>query len=190
MTAAGRPSPTRPLLHTIVRSAVDGTGAARGWLLAVDGDDLGLVAAHPYEATGPQPGAKVPAGSGVAGYVVSSGQPLALSPVGPEARFAGGLEAHTATGPPASVVCVPCESDGEIVGALQLVDKAGGSFTFDDVEIATLLGTIAGGALAETVARTVPDPGALGEGLRRLATTDLSRYATVAPIVEALLRHG
>jgi hypothetical protein len=88
-------------------------------------------------------------------------------------------------------VCVPCERDGEVVGALQLVDKAAGSFTFDDVEIVTLLGTIAGAALTEAVPGLPPPaPAALGRDLERLAATDPSRYGTVASILEGLLGHG
>lgn len=184
------PVPARPLLHTIVRTAVDATGASRGWLLAVDGADLRLMAAHPYEATAALHGVRLPAG-GVAGYVVSSGQPLALSPRSDEALFVGGVEQLLGPVRPTSVVCVPCERDGEVVGALQLVDRAAGSFTFDDVEIVTLLGTIAGAALTEAVAGTAPPaPASLGRDLERLAVTDPSRYRTVASILEALLGHG
>jgi GAF domain-containing protein len=190
-TATADAAPARPLLHTIVRSAVDATGAARGWLLAADGADLRVVAAHPYETTATLRGVRVPAGSGVAGYSVSSGQPLALSRRSDEALFVGGIEELLGPAPPASVVCVPCESDGNVVGALQIVDKPAGSFTFDDVEIVTLLGSIAGAALTEAVAgATAPVPAMLGRDLERLAATDPSRYGTVASIVEALLGHG
>jgi GAF domain-containing protein len=149
------------------------------------------VAAHPYETTAALRDVRVPAGSGVAGYAVSSGQPLALSPRSDEALFVGGVEELLGPAPPANVVCVPCESDGRVVGALQLVDKPAGSFTFDDVEIVTLLGSVAGAALAEaTPGVPVPSPPTLGRELELLAATDPLRYGRVASIFEALLGHG
>jgi GAF domain-containing protein len=182
--------PARPTLTAIVAAAVESTGATAGWILERRDDDLVIVAASggsPQWATS-LIGRSTPVGSGTASLVVQSGQPVALQPGG------GGLTDEISTDllgrVPVSLVCVPCTTDEHALGALQLVDKAGGSgFGFDDVEVASVLGTIAGAALADagTAAVDRPDPAKLGADLSRLADVDPARYQAVAVVIEALL---
>jgi hypothetical protein len=179
----------RPLLQVIVSTVVDATAAGAGWLAAVvDGTELAVVAAAAEE-----PGRvrsmlwqRTGLGSGTAGFVVQSGQPVALQPGGSSTdEWAETLLGRGPTG----LLCVPCLDEDQCVGALELVDKAGGGpFSFDDVEITTLVGQIAGAALAEGVgASRVPAPDQLAGDLGRLATADPSRYAALARAVGALL---
>ena len=74
-------------------------------------------------------------------------------------------------------------------GVLEVIDKQdGGRFSIDDVEIVTLLGGIAGAALADAGdAVPVVSPDELASGLRQLAVADPARYASVAEAVRALL---
>jgi hypothetical protein len=93
---------------------------------------------------------------------------------------------------PASVLCVPCHYDDAVVGALELVDKPGGApFSFDDVELVTLLGSIAGAALsasgAEVMARP---PNEYARELAQLAASDPVAYARLSVVLEALLARG
>ena len=82
---------------------------------------------------------------------------------------------------PASVLCVPCAHDDDVLGVLELVDKAGGGpFTFDDVELITVLANIAGSALAESAGGVVRSPDELGGELRQLAADDPTAYVAVA----------
>ena len=98
----------------------------------------------------------VPVGAGTVGYVVSSGQPMAIAPRGADPRLSEGLGARLGR-MPASLLCVPCHHEDAIVGALELVDKAGGApFSIDDVELVTLLGGIAGAALSLAARRCRP----------------------------------
>ncbi|MCA1706572.1 MAG: GAF domain-containing protein [Actinobacteria bacterium] len=169
-------------------AALMATGAGAGWILGVRGEELEVSAAVSAEA-GTLVGTSVPAGAGSAGFVVSSGQPLAISPRGDDPRFGDGM-ALIGGRQPTSVLCVPCATDDRVVGALEVVDKAGGgSFSFDDVELATSLAGIAGVAMTsfEAVAPTVPDPDELAGTLRRLAAADPGGYATTATLVAALL---
>jgi hypothetical protein len=78
------------------------------------------------------------------------------------------------------------------VGALELVDKrAGGSFTYDDLELATLLAGIAGAALvAEQGAHPVPSPAELGGELEQLLAIDDRRYRAVAAVVSGLIANA
>ena len=94
---------------------------------------------------------------------------------------------------PTSVLSVPTATAAGVVGVLELVDKiGGGNFTFDDVELASLLVDIAGVALAhaEESTSSVPPPSELGGALDRLAASDPVRYAAVGAAVAAPLNRG
>ena len=190
VTPVAAPTSSSPVLETLMAAAVDATAASRGWLLALVGDELRVVAAHGENA--PQwVGRQGPVG-GWAGSVVANGRPVALSPEGNDPRFGGDL--LVGGGPrPSSLMCFPCPSGGRVVGALLLVDKAAGApFSLDDVELVTRLADIAGADIAETagdIAAVVPGPDELGRGLAQLAGMDASRYATLANVVSQLL-HG
>lgn len=180
---------SQPVLDELVRCAAETTAAELGFLLRADGGSLSVVATIGEAAAGLR-GTQVPADAGVAGYVVASGQPLALGARSGDPRLSEGLTGMLAS-PPESVLCVPCASDEATMGALQLLDKAEGHFTFDDVELATLFAGIAGVALADPAgAATVPDAAELGGELQRLAHADPGRYTTIARVVEALLARG
>jgi GAF domain-containing protein len=187
-----------PVLHAIVRAAVDATGAARGWLVAADPTGTTIVAAVGDEASN-LIGATIEPGTGTAGFVIASGQPIALVPRDNDPRFDQGVTALLGPGPgrhrPSSVLSVPCASEDDVVGALELIDRTDGGvggnsgFTFDDVELATLLAGIAGVALTQDRggSAAVPEPQQLSSELSRLADEDPTRYAAVAAAVSALL---
>lgn len=75
---------------------------------------------------------------GVAGYVFSTGQPLALSDVARDARF--GRETAEQTGyVPRSLIAVPLVDDHGILGVLEVLDKRDeAGFDLRDVELATV----------------------------------------------------
>lgn len=183
---------TDSVLAAIGKAALDVTGAAAGWVVGVDGEHL-VVRAVTGAAPESLVGTLVAASGGAVGYVVSSGQPLALATRASDALAAEGL-AGVLGRAPGSVLCVPCEADDVVVGALELVDKAGGgSFSFDDVELVTLLAGIAGVAIvsgrgAAEGRQPGPSPADLAEGLARLATDAPARYAAVAEVVATLVR--
>jgi GAF domain-containing protein len=83
-------------------------------------------------------GLAIGSSEGVAGYVFSTGQPLALSDVARDARF--GREAAEQTGyVPRSLIAVPLIDDVGILGVLEILDKRGdGAFDLRDVELATV----------------------------------------------------
>jgi GAF domain-containing protein len=177
-----------PVLQAVVGAAVGATPASRGWVLALHDGELRVVAAV-GEGAGDLIGVDVP-GGGTAGFVASSGQPIALAPRSDDARLAEGVIALLASRP-TSILSVPCGGD-DVVGVLELVDKAGGGpFSFDDVEMATLLAGIAGAALeapgGEVAARP---PAEIGAELGRLASADPEAYARLATVVDALLSRG
>jgi GAF domain-containing protein len=178
-------------VQVIVDAAVDATGAAVGWLAVIDGDHLEVAGASAQDATTAAAlvGRRIAAGVGTAGFVVQSGQPVALRPgTGGAGDQAG---AALIGREPTSLVCVPCSGSGDAVGVLQVVDKFGGeAFDFDDIEVLTLLGTIGGAAIADAGgdAAYIPAPARIAADLDNLATADPERYAAVAGMISSLLR--
>ena len=83
-------------------------------------------------------GLAIESSQGVAGYVFSTGQPLALSDVARDSRF--GRETAEQTGyVPRSLIAVPLIDDEGILGVLEVLDKRGeGGFDLRDVELATV----------------------------------------------------
>jgi GAF domain-containing protein len=83
-------------------------------------------------------GLAIGSSEGVAGYVFSTGQPLALSDVASDARF--GRQTAEQTGyVPRSLIAVPLVDDEGILGVLEILDKRGdGGFDLHDVELATV----------------------------------------------------
>jgi GAF domain-containing protein len=180
-----------PVLQALVEAAVTGTGGTDGWLLIPRGSALEVVAAAGPHATDVL-GAMVDADAGAAGFVLGSGQPMALSPRADDPRAAQGVAAIIGHRP-RSVLCIPCESDAGVAGVLEIVDKADHAmFSFDDVELATLIAGVGGVAL-ETLgashARAL-GPDELAGELRRLAANDPNRYEVVASLIAALLASG
>jgi phosphoserine phosphatase RsbU/P len=179
-----------PVLQAIARAALDATGAAAGWVLALEGERLRAVGAA-GERAGELVEVELPADAGTAGYVVSSGQPIAIAPRGADPRLSEGLGARLGRWP-SSVLCVPCLYDDAVLGAMELVDKAGGGpFSFDDVELVTLLGGIAGVALGVAGTEVTPRPPAeFAAELAALAGSDPAAYARLSVVLEALLARG
>jgi GAF domain-containing protein len=164
-----------PLLQHIVTAAVHATGAAGGWLVALDegSDQLVVVAAAGTRGVD-RIGATVGDDDETSfAFVVSSGQPIALEQ-------------------PQTVMCVPCEDDDLVVGAIELVDKIGGRFTLDDLEIVGVLADVAAVALRLGAggAVLVPTPAELTRLLEDLARDDLVRYSHVAALITSLVERG
>jgi signal transduction protein with GAF and PtsI domain len=77
----------------------------------------------------------LPLGEGLAGYVASTGQPLAISNVEEDARFAAAFAQKVAY-IPRNILCVPMILGDRTVGVLEMLDKRGESpFGVRDMEI-------------------------------------------------------
>lgn len=178
-------------LQAITEAAAEATAASHAWLLALDGDGLVAIVAVGTDA-GQAAGHVIRAGEGSTGYVLASGQPLALQPRPGDAH--PWADQHPLLRRvPRSILAVPCEAADGLVGVLELVDAVSGSFSFDDVEVVGLLGSIAGAALAEGMRhgpRDVAHPDQLGRELAQIFADDPSRYARIAVVLEALLSDG
>lgn len=109
---------------------------------------------------------------GIAGYVYSTGQPLALSDVASDPRFNRGAAEQTGY-VPRSIAAVPLVDEGVTVGVLQVLDKRGSpTFSLRDME---MLAVFAGQAtVAISAARVQRDTTRLLRGvLAELTPTSL-----------------
>lgn len=70
-------------------------------------------------------GLRIPAGHGIAGWVVSSGQPIALQDVARDPRFARDV-ADQIGYTPSSILAMPLETEREMLGVIEVLDPHGG----------------------------------------------------------------
>ena len=175
-----------PVLASLCAAACTATGATSAWVIAVTGDRLSVVAAR--GAVGSRVRGLVVDVDGSAGFVAASGQPMALTPRPGDQNVAGGVLGAVSI-VPSSLLSLPCIDGDGVVGVLELVDKLGGErFSFDDVEIGTLLASVAGPALQQRSQQPrAASPDSIAAQLRALADDDPARYAQVAWVIAQLL---
>ncbi|HEU0236796.1 MAG TPA: GAF domain-containing protein [Candidatus Limnocylindrales bacterium] len=130
-------------------------------------------------------GLVVEPGEGIAGFVLATSQPIAISDVATDPRF--DREAAAATGyVPRSLLAVPLESGDRVIGVLEVLDRRGGNaFDLRDVSLAGVFARQA--AIAIEVSRTERDVVELvAAGLAAAASAaGTSADGTVADVAEA-----
>jgi signal transduction protein with GAF and PtsI domain len=116
-------------------------------------------------------GLSIPPDQGLAGYVFSTGQALALSDVANDSRF-GRATAEKTAYIPSSIVAVPLVDDAGTIGVLEVLDKRDSvAFSLRDVELAAVFARQA--AVAISASRIERDTTVLlTEVLGRLAAAD------------------
>ncbi|MGE0657266.1 MAG: GAF domain-containing protein [Pyrinomonadaceae bacterium] len=67
---------------------------------------------------------KVPAGKGIAGFVLSSGQPMAVSDVGEETSFYSEVDKRTGYSTQL-ILATPLSHNGEVIGVLEYINRRG-----------------------------------------------------------------
>jgi signal transduction protein with GAF and PtsI domain len=84
---------------------------------------------------------KVPAGKGIAGFVFSSGQPMAVADVGEEESFYAEVDKKTGYSTQ-TILATPLRHNGEIIGVLEYVNRIGEppyeAFTPEEMDQAAL----------------------------------------------------
>jgi GAF domain-containing protein len=132
-------------------------------------------------------GLSVAPSQGIAGYVFSTGQPLALSDVGSDPRFDRATAERTGY-VPRSIAAVPLVDGQGAVGVLQVLDKRGSpTFSLRDME---LLAVFAGQAAAAISATRVQRDAQslLSEVLRQVGQTELTEDQIEVVAAEATAR--
>lgn len=127
---------------TLLRSIVDATvgifeaeAASISLLHDASGALRFVVAAGPQGQ--PVVGMTIQPTQGLAGYVFSTGESIALADPARDPRF--GMDVAEQTGyVPRSILAVPLEDGARTLGVLEVFDKRDGAFTMQDIEIASL----------------------------------------------------
>jgi GAF domain-containing protein len=129
------------LLQSIVEVAriVFGAAAASVFLLDQQSDEL-VFEAVAGEGEDQLIGTRFPSSTGLAGWVVMSGQALLVDDVTQSPQFA--REAAESTGyVPSSIMAAPLIADGECIGVLEVLDR--GTRTRDELSDVDLIGMLA-----------------------------------------------
>ncbi|HKB19899.1 MAG TPA: GAF domain-containing protein [Gaiellaceae bacterium] len=116
---------------------------------------------------------RVPLGHGIAGGVAISGQPMAVSDVQHDERWAAEIGERVGYTPD-SILCVPLFYGDSVIGVLELLDKEGAA-SFDDGDIATLSLFASQAAVAIGQSRVMEDTGALVAAILRSSVADGSK---------------
>jgi GAF domain-containing protein len=174
------------LLVSIVEMGRLVLGAAACSLAVLDRDEEHLVFRAACGAgAGEVTGLRLPVSRGIAGWVVSSGQPIAVHDVRADPRFAADIAASTGY-VPRSILAAPLTASGEPVGVIEVLDRSPADGR-DDMDLLTRLAAQAALGL-ELVDRTAgvtaaPDPqavlaevGRLGPAEQRAAAALLSGF--------------
>jgi GAF domain-containing protein len=132
-------APADDLLATIAGTAVVVLEAQAASIAVLDARAGRLVfraAAGP--AAGDVVGLSIDASAGIAGYAVTSGQPLAVADAASDPRFDRSVAEATGY-VPSTLLAAPLIDGAGTVGVLEALDRRGGSFTLHDLDVATAI---------------------------------------------------
>lgn len=195
--AAVEPPGADRLLASLAETArrLFGARACSIALLSETGDELVYTTASGSGAEAVT-GLRMPAGHGIAGWVVQSGQPVAVADVRADPRFAPDVAESTGYLPEA-IVAAPVESDRGVIGVLSVLDRDAGRPGADEdllllqvfceqaaiaLETARSLREMAGvllGALARAAGDGTPLAAALAHAAAAPADDDLAALAAL-----------
>lgn len=135
------------LLGQIMASAAELTGAETSSLLLLDeaaGElTVEVATGEPGEAVVRE---RVPAGQGIAGWVVENGEPLLVEDPKSDPRFYGGIDEKTGF-ETRNILAVPMTTRERTIGVIEVINKREGGFDERDKKVA--------GALANHAATAV-----------------------------------
>jgi GAF domain-containing protein len=152
--------------------AVFGAAACSIALLTDDGSELVFTTSSGGSAE--ITGLRLPAGDGIAGWVATTGAPLAVDDLVNDQRFAASFASSTGYSPSA-ILAAPIELDDRLLGVIEVLDRdAERAGAGDDLELLTLFGRQAAVAL-DAAERSRRIGALLLEALDRVdADTDLA----------------
>lgn len=117
--------PLKVSIRDILRVSAVEVGAREASVLIRDGveGDLRFLSAT-GEVASKLLNLKIPAGKGIAGFVMSSGQPMAVSNVGEEASFYAEVDKETGFSTE-MILATPLRHNGEMMGVLEYINRPG-----------------------------------------------------------------
>jgi GAF domain-containing protein len=120
---AVRPTEADELLASLTQTARQLFGAAACSLAVLTEDDSELVyTTAAGEGADDVTGMRIPASQGIAGWVVQSGQPIAITDLASDPRFSREVAEQTGYVPQA-ILAVPVETSQRMLGVLSLLDR-------------------------------------------------------------------
>lgn len=120
---AVRPTGTDELLRSLTETARRLFGAAACSLALLSDDDSELIyTTAAGEGADDVTGMRISSSHGIAGLVVQSGQPLAISDLSSDPRFSRGLAEQTGY-VPQTILAVPVETPQRMLGVISLLDR-------------------------------------------------------------------
>lgn len=147
-------------------------------------------------------GLHIPSGKGIAGFVFSSGQPIAVADVGQDTNFYAEVDRQTGYSTQ-TILATPLRFNGEIIGVLEFVNRIGEPpfepFTPDEMDkaalyaeaIASLVDAHESAALVENLCGRLEKKGELREWLNQLRTAPEHReMLELALLVRDVASHG
>lgn len=159
--------------------AVFGAAACSIALLSDDGSELVFTT-----SSGGSPditGLRLPAGDGIAGWVATTGQPLAVDDLERDPRFAASFANSTGYTPQA-ILAAPIELDDRLLGVMEVLDRDSARAGADeDLTLLTLFGRQAAVAL---------DAAARGRRIGALLLRSLARVDESTDLPQALRTNG
>jgi GAF domain-containing protein len=204
---AVRPAGTGELLRSLTETARRLFGAAACSLALLTDDESELqytIAAG--EGADEVTGMRIPASQGIAGWVVQSGQPIAISDLASDPRFARDLAEQTGYVPQA-ILAVPVQTAQRMLGVISLLDRDPrrpgaeqdmallslfadqAALALASVERFSVLGRVLLGALADAAAAGGDLAGALRQAAGQVPPPDTD-LAALAATFAALARRG
>ncbi|MCC7164073.1 MAG: GAF domain-containing protein [Anaerolineae bacterium] len=124
------------LLQTIVQAAASIFGAAAASIALVDESAGEMVFRVAYgQGSDSVVGMRIPLDQGIAGYVANTGQPIAVSNVQTDPRFARDTAERTGY-VPRSILAMPLVAEDRVIGVMEVLDKLSApSFGMQDMEL-------------------------------------------------------
>jgi GAF domain-containing protein len=172
------PQSNNDLLRSIVEAAARIFSAAAASIILVNEKEqvLEFKVAH-GSSSRDLVGQKFPLGKGIAGYVVMTGQPLAISNVRQDARFNQDFAKSTGY-VPNSILAMPLKSGEQVIGVMEVLDKINAaSFGIQDMELLGMFAHQAAIAIDQSQ-RMDHIQDALVLGLKRLITAESRQEST------------
>jgi len=160
------------LLRSIVEAAGRIFNAAAASILLVNEKEQVLEFKVAYGASNHDlVGVKFPMGKGIAGYVVMTGQPLAISNVRQDARFNQDFAKSTGY-VPNSILAMPMLSGDRVIGVMEVLDKIdAASFGIQDMDLLGMFAHQAAIAIDQSQ-RMEHIEDALVAGLKKIITNE------------------
>ena len=138
------------LMDHVLHTALKSIGASDGSILLLDEECKELYfAVVEGQVRDKLQGHRIPAGSGLAGWVVNHNKPIIVPNVNVDPRFYANID-KSFQFKTRSLICVPLTYEGRMLGVLQAINKTGErEFNEDDLTLLNLVALLAAIALAK-----------------------------------------